>query len=398
MRDRVIELLRVRAADLKEHPSNWHLHSARQKAALQGVLEEIGYADVLIARRDEEGELVLLDGHLRKSLSPEQVVPVIIVDVDEHEGEKLLALLDPIASLARADAGKLTDLLDRVGTTDEGIADLLEELRRSAASDLRRLLRDPNEIPQDPPARTKPGDLYVLGEHRLLCGDARSPEDLARLVEGEQARALITDPPYGVEVRGRTSKRLSIQGDSARGLAELLDTSFAAANEVLVPGSAVYVFSPSGPNLLVFGQAFIAQGWRLHQTLVWKKRPVLGHSDYHYAHETILYGYTASDRPKGRGKAGFYGGNDQSSVLEFARPAASRDHPTTKPVELLEHLVSNSSRHGQILLDPFAGSGGLAVAAERLGRRAFLLEIDPRYCDVILARYEQVTGKEAVRA
>ena len=142
----------------------------------------------------------------------------------------------------------------------------------------------------------------------------------------------------------------------------------------------------------------MAQGWRLHQTLVWvKDAPVLGHADYHYRHEPILYGYAPSETRRGRGKGGWYGGNAEDSVLEVPRPKASADHPTQKPVELLRRLIANGSRSGQGVLDPFAGSGSTLVAAELLGRRGFGVEIDPTYCDVALARLEAATGARAKR-
>jgi DNA modification methylase len=168
---------------------------------------------------------------------------------------------------------------------------------------------------------------------------------------------------------------------------------------VLRAGAPLYVFHPAGELSVTFARAFIDQGWSLRQTLVWKKdRLVIGHGDYHYGHEPILYGYTPSPGRRGRGAGGFYGGNGQSSVLEVPRPAASPDHPTAKPVELLRRLIANSSRRGHIVLDPFGGSGSALVACQELSRRAFVMEIDPAYCDVIMARFEALTGHRARRA
>jgi len=393
MKDRVVELLRVRAADLAEHPSNWRKHPERQRAALRGVLEDIGYAGALIARRDDDGRLVLIDGHLRKSLDADQVLPVLVVDLSESEAEELLATYDPISALARPDPQALIDLLARVSTESGPLADLLENLYRSADADLRALLRDPEEIPSSPKPRTKPGDCFVLGEHRLVCGDATSAADMKRLMGGARADLLVTDPPFGVELVGRTKRALRIRGDTPEGLDELLRRSFARAGEVLREGAPLYVFHPAGELSVTFAKAFLDQGWELRQTLIWKKdRFVLGHGDYHFAHEPILYGYTPAPSRRGRGAGGFYGGNDQSSVFEVPRPAASREHPTAKPVELIRRLVSNSSRRGQVVLDSFGGSGSALIACEQLERRALLMEIDPNYCDVILARYEALTG------
>jgi DNA modification methylase len=396
VRDRIVELIRVRAGDLLANRSNWRRHPASQRAALRGVLEEIGYAAALIARRDADGGLSLIDGHLRSDLDPEQVVPVLVLDVDEQEADKLLATMDPIAALARPDPKALVDLLSRVDTESEPLADLLEQLHRSADEDLRKLLRDPEEIPWAPKPRARPGELYALGKHRLLCGDARSGADMKRLMAGERANLLVTDPPFGVKIVGRTKRALRIKGDAPEGLEELLRASFARAGEVLRDGAAVYAFSPSAELSLVFIQAFLGQGWDLRQTLIWKKdRFVLGHGDYHYGHEPILYGYTPSRSRRGRGVGGFYGGDDQSSVFEVPRPSASREHPTAKPVALLRQLISNSSRRGQVVLDPFCGSGSALIACEELSRRAFVMELDPTYCDVTIARFEALTGLHA---
>ena len=145
-------------------------------------------------------------------------------------------------------------------------------------------------------------------------------------------------------------------------------------------------------------RAFREVGWELRQTLVWvKDAMVLGHADYHYRHEPILYGYKPGPGRWGRGHQGWHGGNDQDSVLEVPRPTTSRDHPTAKPVELITRCLANSSAPGEVVLDPFAGSGSILIACEQLGRSARLIEIDPIYCQVILDRWQAFTGKRAVR-
>jgi DNA modification methylase len=166
-----------------------------------------------------------------------------------------------------------------------------------------------------------------------------------------------------------------------------------------LPGARLYVAHPAGELSLTFGQCFVAQGWRLRQTLVWvKDHFVLGRSDYHYRHEPLLYGHKPGEGRIGRGAKGWFGDNAQDSVLEFPRPRASRDHPTTKPPELIERCLRNSSRRGDRVLDPFAGSGSTLVACEVAGRAARLLETDPRYCDVIVGRFERLTGRRAERS
>ncbi len=392
VRDRVTELVRVRAGDLLENPANWREHPKAQAAALRGLLKEIGYADALLARRDG-GRLVLIDGHLRQSLDPEQLVPVLVLDLDEHEADLLLASLDPLAALAVADPPALCSLLERVEASSAAVRSLLDALARQAGLPLRRLLGDPDALPEQPKERTRPGELWVVGEHRLLCGDATRPEDLGRLMAGARADVLWTDPPYGVEYVGKTKRALRIPGDGAKGVGRLLADSFAAASGVLAEGAALYVCHPAGPASLLFLQAFLAARWRLHQTLVWvKDTMVLGHADYHYRHEPIAFGYASGGGRRGRGGAGWYGANDQDSVLEVPRPAASREHPTMKPVELIRRCLSNSCPSGGIVLDPFCGSGSTLIAAELLGMSGYAIELSPAYCDVILARLEAATG------
>jgi len=260
------------------------------------------------------------------------------------------------------------------------------------------VLADPDDVPAPPPVpRTRPGDVWLLGEHRLVCGDATDRATLDRAMGGARADLVWTDPPYGVDYVGKTREALTISGDTSGGLQELLRASFAEIDRVCRDGAAIYV-AHAGQTAQVFLEAFADIGWRLRQTLVWvKDRPVLGHGDYHYQHEPILYGVIRPRGRWGRGGEGWYGGNGESSVLEVPRPAASREHPTMKPVELVRRLIANSSREGDVVLDPFAGSGSTLVAAALSGRRCIAVELDPVYCDVIVARIERTTGVRATR-
>ena len=398
VRDRVVELVRVRAGDLVANPSNWRRHPDGQRSALRGLLREIGYADALLARREGD-HLVLIDGHLRRSLDQDQVIPVLVLDVSEEEADTLLATLDPLAALATADPDALRSLLERVQTSSQAVRELLDSLAKNSGLRLASLPADPEDIPPLPDSpRTSLGDLWVVGQHRLLCGDATSAADMARLVTGQAAEVLWTDPPYGVEYVGKTKRALRIAGDVAGGISELLAQSFALADHHLAPGARVYLCHPAGSLQVAFLSAFVAQGWRLHQTLVWvKDTMVLGHADYHYRHEPIAYGYAKGSGRWGRGSQGWYGGSGEDSVLEVPRPRASRDHPTAKPVDLVVRCLANSSRPGDVVLDPFAGSGSTLVACELLSRRGLGMELDPRYCDVAVARLEAITGKKAHR-
>lgn len=257
--------------------------------------------------------------------------------------------------------------------------------------------RDIEAIPELPLAPDSTlGALYPLGPHRLLCGDSTDPAMLERVIAGERVAALVSDFPWGIDYVGKTKQALTIANDDPSELPLFLARAFAALNAVLGPRVPFYLFVPAGPAGTEFRLALREVGWEHRQTLVWVKDAlVLGHSDYHYQHEEILYGHTPGPGRPGRGAhtgSRWYGGNDQASVLFAARPKASRDHPTAKPVELLTRLIRNSARHGELVLDPFAGSGSTLLACEQLQRRCAAVELDPRYADVIRTRYQEHTS------
>ncbi len=202
----------------------------------------------------------------------------------------------------------------------------------------------------------------------------------------------------GVDYTGKTQRALRIANDDRDGLPSLLSRSFAAADAVLCPGAAIYICHPAGSLSVTFASAFLEVGWELRQSLVWvKDAMVLGHGDYHYRHEPILYGSKPGAGRWGRGHQGWFGGNAETSVLEIPRPRASREHPTAKPVELVRRLVRNSSTEDDAILDPFLGSGTTLIASEELRRRCFGIELDPAYVDVAIARWEAFTGTKARR-
>jgi DNA modification methylase len=428
IRDRVQELRRVRAGDLTPNPKNWRTHPKAQADALRGILAEVGYADALLARELPDGSLMLVDGHLRAETTPEQEVPVLVLDIDEAEADKLLLSLDPLAALAETNAVALDQLLREVDTGSEGLQQMYADLAEAAElyqDDAKEIVED--EIPEPPvDPITKPGDLWILGEHRLLCGDSTKAEDVERLMAGAKADAVITDPPYGVGYVGKTKDALPVTNDGRDGLPKLLAKSLSCANEISFPGCSWYVCAPPGPQFFDFAAVLKSLGiWR--QTLAWVKQTlVLGHSDYHYQHECIFYGWTSggkrhwgSDRcqvsvwEEAKGidlpamkKADLVSlirqmiserDQQNSTVLREDRPTASRDHPTMKPVRLFARMMQNSTMKTATAFDPFLGSGTTLIAAEQLGRKCYGMEISPAYCDVIVKRWETLTGKKATR-
>ncbi len=252
------------------------------------------------------------------------------------------------------------------------------------------------ELPDEPSAR--PGDVFKLGPHRLICADCTDPAALEELMAGERAACLWTDPPFGVNYVGGTAARLELLNDSPEGIAPLLESAFANLDPWLEPGAALYVVHPAGDLAATFAEAFAKQGWTVRQGLVWVKDAfVLGRSDYHYQHEPILFGYKADMGGGRRGRGGrcWFGGNGASSVFQVPRSRSNADHPTSKPTALIEAMLKNSTKHGEVVLDPFLGSGSTLVAADLLGRRCFGVELDPRYVDVVIERWERLTGNSA---
>ena len=324
-------------------------------------------------------------------------IAVSWVDVDAETAARIVLVDNRSNDLATYDDEALAALLDELpelegtGYDRDDLDALLAELGKAEPSE-----DEPPPLPASPTTRT--GELFELGAHRLLCGDAREASAYRTLLGEERADLLWTDPPYGVDYQGKTKQRLRIEGDRRSGLADLLAQSFAQIDANLSPGAPLYLAHPGGERSLAFATAFLAAGFQWRQTLIWLKDAiVLGHLDYHYAHEQLLYGFKPAEGRLGRGGAGWHGGDAQSSVLEFDRPRASREHPTMKPPELIERCLRNSSGPGALVLDPFAGSASTLVACEQSGRAARLLELDPRYCDVIIARYERLAGERARR-
>jgi len=393
IRDRVRELRRVRAGDLTPNPKNWRTHPKAQADALRGILAEVGYADALLARELPDGSLILVDGHLRAETTPDQEVPVLVLDINEAEADKLLLSLDPLAALAETNAVALDALLREVDTGSEGLQQMYADLAEAA-----ELYQDEKEVVEDevpePPVDpiTKPGDLWLLGEHRLLCGDSTDADQVRKLMGGGQADMVLSDPPYGVSYVGKTKDALTVDNDALdeEALTALVCKAFDNAEANCRPGSYWYATVPPGPLHILFADDWKRRGI-LRQIMVWAKDcMVLGHSEYHYQHEPILFGWVPGDRHKNSDRT-------RTTLWQYDRPKASREHPTMKPVALWAQAVQDGSRSGEIVYDPFLGPGTTLIAAEQLGRKCYGMEISPAYCDVIVKRWETLTGKKATR-
>lgn len=413
IRDRIRELRRVKASELRPNPKNWRTHPQAQQDALRGVLAEVGIADALLARELPDGSLMLVDGHLRADTDPSTEWPVLILDVTEAEADKLLATFDPLAAMAEADGAKLDSLLREIDTGSEALQKMLAELADDAG-----LYKTPevveDEVPEPPKEPvTKPGDLWLLGEHRLLCGDSTKAEDVARVMGEDRAACVFTDPPYGVSIAAKNRTLNSLPnpkggGNSGKGRnavdivdddlspdqleATLLEAFVNLRTHVMAEDCTLFVCSPQGCGLSMMMMMMMQKaGLKARHVLIWKKnQPTfsMGRLDYDYAHEPILLTWLKRHKRPMKGK-------HRTSVWEVDKPRASPEHPTMKPVELYANAYLNNSEDGDIVADLYSGSGTMFIAAEQVGRIARGLELSPAYCDVIVQRWEKLTGKKA---
>ena len=320
---------------------------------------------------------------------------VVIVDIDDATATAYMLADNRTSDLGGYDERLLAAILAEAAAADNLAAtgyDADDVAALVAAAELTET-RDLDGCPDLPPLAevyVRPGDLFELGRHRLLVGDATRAADVQRLVGGASLDLVVTDPPYGVAYTGKTRQALTIANDDLgeAGTRQLVAEALRAAP--LRPGGAFYLFAPGGALHLAFLLAVRDAGLAVHQTLVWvKDQFVLGHADYHARHEPILYGWRAGAAHH------FVADRTQDTVWEIPRPARSAEHPTIKPVALVERAIRNSSRPGETVYDPFVGSGTTLIAAEIAGRHAFAMEIDPRYAQVALERWAALTGRRA---
>lgn len=402
---------------LRRHPKNPKAHDL---AAVRTSIERFGFISPVVLN---DTDRTVAEGHgrvdtltqmqscgapspagIRLGPDGQWLVPTVHVRLEPGEADAYRIAANRTVELGGWDPVLLADLLRSTAKGAEGLTGTgfttkdMDELLASVQRE-RQPKPDPEDIPPAPSkreVRLHPGDLVRLGEHRLLVGDATKLADVQRTVGLSRPNCLWTDPPYGVNYTGGTKQRLTIANDDPGGLRDLLCGAFSAADAVLAPGSPIYVCHPAGPLSMVVAEEFCRVGWSFRQSLVWvKNSAVLGRSDYHYRHEPILYGFKPGPGRLGRGGRAWHGGNDASSVFEIPRPSASPDHPTAKPVRLVEAMLRNSSRGGDTVLDPFVGSGTTLIACELLGRHFAGLELDPRYAQVTVDRWERFSGRTA---
>lgn len=349
-------------------------------------IEEFGFKVPIVI--DKNGTIVT--GHTRLKAAKKlgmKTVPCIVADDLTPEQIKAFRLADnKVAEAAEWDMELLNEELD--GIIDIDMSDFnFGDITDSPSSE--DVVEDDDEnigLPSEP--KTRLGDLWTIGRHKLMCGDATSGDVLKRLMGGDKVDMYLTDPPYNVAYEGKTEDKLTIQNDSMEDSAfyQFLVDSFVAADSVMNEGAAFYVWhvDSEGYN---FRGACRAVEWELRECLIWNKNTmVLGRQDYQWKHEPCLYGW------KGGAAHNWYSDRKQTTVIDMNKPNRNAEHPTMKPVQLFAYLIENSSKPGDIILDSFCGSGTTLIACEQMGRVARVLELDPKYCDVIIKRYINLVG------
>tara|TARA_R110000751_G_scaffold265397_1_gene364481 strand:- start:19166 stop:20359 length:1194 start_codon:yes stop_codon:yes gene_type:complete len=390
--DQLTELA-VDISSVKFDPANARKHNKKNIEAIKTSLTKFGQRAPIVVQK--EGMICRAgNGRLEaaRSLGWDKIAAVI-VDEGDVEATAFAITDNRTAELAEWDGDVLGDLLGaldddlRIGWDEKDLKDIFGENMVPG-------LTDPDEMPQKVPERVSAGDLWILGNHRLLCGDSTSLENVARLMGGEKADQLITDPPYNVAYVGKTKEKLEIDNDrmSDSDFREFLKNALAAADSVMKPGAVFYIWHPDSGGY-DFRGACKDNDWQVRQCLIWNKNHmVMGRQDYHWKHEPCLYGWK-----KGQGHL-WATDRKQVTVLEFDRPSASREHPTMKPVELFAYQLCNNTKEEDLVIDLFLGSGTTIMAAQTRNRRCFGLELDPHYCDVILKRWEDFTGEKAKKS
>ena len=373
---------------------NARTHSDEQVAQVAASIREFGWTNPLLVAADG----VIIAGHARLAAARKLKmieVPVIVLDHLTEAQRRALVLADNRLAL---DAGwdeemlrvELASLqedgfnLEVMGFTDEEMENLLRDPEHTHAG-----LTDEDAVPNEPErAVTVPGDVWMLGDHRLLCGDATQMADVEKVLGGGLADMVFTDPPYNVAYEGKTAKKLTIGNDAlGENFYEFLRES--SANMLAVTKGAIYICMSSSELHTLF-RAFTEAGGHWSTFVIWAKHHfTLGRSDYQRMYEPILYGWR-------NGTDHFWcGDRNQGDVWFIKRPMANLEHPTMKPVELVERAVRNSSKSRDTILDVFGGSGTTLIACEKSGRQARLIELEPKYCDVIIRRWQEFTGQEA---
>ena len=370
--------------------NNARTHSSEQINKLRASLRAFGFINPVIV--DDKFNIVAGHGRVMAAQAEGiKEIPCVYVDYLTEAQKKAYILADNRMAMdagwdeemLRVELEALQDMafdLSMTGFDDKELADLFktDEHVEDDGFDLDAAL--------EKAAFVKKGDIWAVGRHRLMCGDATSAEDVAKLMDGKKANIIVTDPPYGVSFK--SSDGLSIQNDSLKGdeFYQFLLQAFKNMADNLTKGGAAYVFHADTEGLN-FRKAFIDAGFHLAGCCIWVKNSlVLGRSDYQWQHEPVLYGFLQN------GNHPWYSDRKQTTIWNFDKPKRNKNHPTSKPLDLLGYPIQNSSQANGIVIDTFGGSGSTLMACEQTNRICYMMELDEKYASVILRRYVEDGG------
>lgn len=382
-----MDIINIALKDLKQYENNPRKNDDAVKYVAESI-KEFGFKVPIVIDKNN----VIVAGHTRykaaKKLKMSEV-PCIIADDLTDEQIKAFRLADnKVAEKAEWDFDLLNAELDDIIDLDMelfGFEDALQDDAEEAVEDEFEV-----ELPAEP--KSKLGDIYQLGDNRLMCGDSTVLEDVEKLMGGVQADMLLTDPPYNVNYEGKTKDKLKIKNDKMDNdnFRQFLIDAFSNADMVMKPGAVFYIWHADSEGYNFRGACFDV-GWTVRQCLIWNKNSmVMGRQDYQWKHEPCLYGWKEG--------AGHLWASDrkQTTVINFDKPTRNDMHPTMKPIPLFDYQIKNNTKGGDVVLDLFGGSGTTIIACEQNGRRGYCMEYDPRYVDVIVDRWEKFTGAKAV--
>ncbi len=373
---------------LVPYKNNAKLHPQEQIDQIKSSIQQFGNNDPIAIDKDN----VIIEGHGRM-LALEQLghkeVPVIKLGHLSDEQRKAYTLIHNQLTM---NSGFDLELL-KIELDDIVNIDMTEfDFDYDFPEDDEEVVEDEfdGEIPEKP--KSKRGEIYQLGNHRLMCGDSTKEEDVQKLMGGTRVDLLLTDPPYNVDYTGKTKDALKIENDKKDDseFRQFLVDAFKSADSVMKPGAVFYIWHADSEGYNFRGACFDID-WQVRQCLIWNKNVmVMGRQDYHWKHEPCLYGW------KPGGSHLWASDRKQTTVLNFDRPTVNKEHPTMKPVKLFDYQMQNNTKKEDVVLDLFGGSGTTLVAAEQNGRVSYTMEYDPRYIDVIINRWEELTGEKAV--
>lgn len=417
-----MEIIKLKLKDIRPYENNAKLHPHEQVEQIKNSIIRFGNNDPIAVDEDN----VIIEGHGRyealKELGYEEAEVIVLTGLSEDEKSAYRIVHNQLTMNTDWDMSMLKDELSKISIDmkglglDEALLDQIEDEHAEAKEDDFNVSEALDEI-EEP--MSKLGDIYQLGDHRLMCGDSTSAEDVAKLMDDTVADLVMTDPPYNINVSN--SQGMTIENDNLNDteFSKFLSDAFVNLKNSLKDGGSFYVWFATKTHV-AFETALNAAGLNVRQELVWVKNQfVLGRSDYHWKHEPCLYGWKDGDSHY------FVNDRTQSNVIDNSidvdnvpadvlrdyvkkihecttvhyanKPLLNDLHPTMKPIPLIGKLIKNSSRQHEIILDLFGGSGSTLIACEQLKRSCYMMEYDPKYADVIIKRWENLTGRKAVK-